>query len=239
VDGSVPAPTTHRARSREFPRTTAVAAVVRPAVAQASKVRPVAPAIRTPASVRMPPVRMVSPARRSARPPRCVRDAGGKVINPRPAIRGAAATVVAPVSRRDADDPDERLRATGAEAAVVERRGGGGGLGGVVVLEAPTIEIVTEINANAGAGGEGGANVGGTPVAGQNGADGGYGTTAAQGGEGSDDRFGFGGDGGVDATAAGIGKTSDAAGGGGGGGVGIVRLFGTRSGAGLITPPPS
>jgi len=132
------------------------------------------------------------------------------------------------------------LRATGAGGGGggAQAGGGGGGSGGVVVLEAPAIQIGGAISANAGGGGEGGAIVGTTPVSGQPGSDGDYGTVAALGGAGNDTRFGFGGAGGVDATAPVIGTTSIVGGGGGGGGVGIVRLIGTRSGAGQITPAP-
>jgi hypothetical protein len=135
-----------------------------------------------------------------------------------------------------------QIRATGAggSGGAAQAGGGGGGAGGIVVIEAQTIAIAGEISANGGGGGEGGANVGGTPITGGPGDDGTYGTTAAAGGAGNDDRFGFGGAGGVNMTLGGtVGRSSDASGGGGGGSVGVIRLLGTRSGNGLLTPPAS
>jgi len=53
-----------------------------------------------------------------------------------------------------------------------------------------------------------------------------------------DNRFGYGGAGGA-STAAVVGVSSVVAGGGGGGGVGIVKLLGTTSIDGVISPPPT
>ncbi len=135
-----------------------------------------------------------------------------------------------------------RIRATGAggSGGPAQAGGGGGGSGGFVVIEAPMIAIDGEVSANGGGGGEGGANVGGTPIAGVSGADGGYGTTVAPGGVGTDNRFGYGGDGAAWMTATGVnGRNSDASGGGGGGAIGVIRLRGTGTGSGLVTPPAS
>ena len=132
------------------------------------------------------------------------------------------------------------IRATGAggTGGQVQAGGGGGGSGGLVVIESPSIMITGQISANGGGGGEGGARVGGSPVVGQPGADGTMGTTPAPGGMGTDNRFGYGGAGGASTIGAAGGVSSIIGGGGGGGGVGIVKLIGSASTTGIISPPP-
>jgi len=117
-----------------------------------------------------------------------------------------------------------------------EAGGGGGGSGGLVALEAPSLEVPGQVIANSGGGGEGGAGAAGN--AGNDGqtqfdnpANGGSGSTAA------------GGDGGagtalivVDGAAGSMG-TSNAGGGGGGGGAGVVWVQGTLTGS-RISPAP-
>jgi hypothetical protein len=105
--------------------------------------------------------------------------------------------------------------------------GGGGGSGGLVGLEAPTINMAGIVAANSGAGGGGGGN--------DLGVGGGDGTTemymsAAIGGGGSLGR-GDGGSGSSGATTAGTaGDNSDGGGGGGGGGAGVIWVKGTLTG---------
>ncbi|MBA3397030.1 MAG: hypothetical protein H0T89_30655 [Deltaproteobacteria bacterium] len=133
-----------------------------------------------------------------------------------------------------------KIRATGGggTGGSAQAGGGGGGSGGYIILEAPTVFIDGELSANGGGGGEGGANIASVPTAGVSGADGTYGMTAAAGGVGPDDRLGYGGDGGAWMTSGGAaGRDSIVSGGGGGGAVGVIRILGTRTGAGLVTPP--
>jgi hypothetical protein len=113
--------------------------------------------------------------------------------------------------------------------------GGGGGSGGMIGLDAQAVSIAGTVFANGGGGSEGNATqkgqVGGDP---QNGGVGTGGNGASTGGIG-----GNGGAGGIAATAGGAGTAGTAGGGGGGGGVGVIKVFGSQSGAGLISPPPS
>ncbi|HEU0114710.1 MAG TPA: hypothetical protein VFQ80_08535 [Thermomicrobiales bacterium] len=115
--------------------------------------------------------------------------------------------------------------------------GGGGGTGGLIGLDAPTIDISGEVAANGGAGGGGG----GTSNAGQRGGDGT--TTAydqkATGGSAGTTGGGPGGDGTTLGTLNGeAGTKGDCGGGGGGGGVGYVWVHGTVNGN-RISPTPT
>jgi hypothetical protein len=115
--------------------------------------------------------------------------------------------------------------------------GGGGGSGGLVGLDAPTIDVTGEVSANGGAGGGGG----GTSNAGQRGGDGT--TTAydqkATGGNPGTTGGGNGGDGTTLGSLTGeTGTKGDCGGGGGGGGVGYVWVHGTVTGN-RISPAPT
>lgn len=137
------------------------------------------------------------------------------------------------------------IRASGAGGGGggVQAGGGGGGTGGMVVVESPQITIAGTIAANGGGGGEGGTRAGTVinpvTIAGKPGSDG-TGTAApAGGGNSNDDRIGAGGAGGAASTAAVDGGSGTSGGGGGGGGVGIIKLLGTSTVSGTITPPAS
>jgi hypothetical protein len=107
--------------------------------------------------------------------------------------------------------------------------GGGGGAGGMIVLEAPTVQITGRCFANGGGGGEGG-QTGSPGLDGNAGSESSAPDSTGDGGTLGTFRGGDGGDGGVGtrgATAGGAGEgTSDAGGGGGGGGgVGIIKIL--------------
>lgn len=115
--------------------------------------------------------------------------------------------------------------------------GGGGGAGGLVALEAPTIDVLGSVVANGGGGGEGGGEtLGGAP--GDNGS---VFNDAANGGAGTSE----GGDGGSGSVAdmspapgspGTQGTGQHGGGGGGGGGAGVVWTKGTLTGI-SISPP--
>jgi hypothetical protein len=139
--------------------------------------------------------------------------------------------------------------ASGAGGAVTsgaggfEQGAGGGGSGGMIVLDAPAVQVPGHISANGGAGAGGGGNVGG--------ALGGDGSTTmwnrrATGGNGdkSGGQGGLAGDG-ADGTTINMitnltGGGGDAAAGGGAGGLGLVWTYGTMSGNPnpMISPAP-
>jgi len=111
--------------------------------------------------------------------------------------------------------------------------GGGGGAGGMIVLDAPSVDVAgtAKIFANGGSGGEGSGGL--------KGVDGNDApldpNVAAVGGSGQSS----GGDGGAGArNDAMAGNASNAGGGGGGGGVGVIRLFKATSLGGVVSPPP-
>lgn len=119
--------------------------------------------------------------------------------------------------------------------------GGGGGSGGLIVLDAPSIQVLGTVAANAGAGG-GGADD-------QAAADGGDGstvqhTTPATGGAAQTvTKGGTGGNGFAGTTAPQAGGSPPAVagsggGGGGGGGAGIIWVHGTLAGANKFSPAP-
>ncbi len=115
--------------------------------------------------------------------------------------------------------------------------GSGGGSGGVVFLAAPMITVDGAIWAHGGGGGGGADN-------GASGSPGGVSTAptvVGAGGAPGSTLAGRGGNGGSGAAAGspGTDDTTGAGGGGGGGGVGVIRVFGTVSNAGTISPPPS
>jgi len=108
--------------------------------------------------------------------------------------------------------------------------GGGAGSGGMIGADAPTIAIDGAMFANGGGGGEGGPNgsSGNDPVTGDPGIGG-------NGGSGGD-----GGDGGGATLDGQAGQTGGSGGGGGGGGgAGVIRLFGSRTGNGVVSPAAS
>ncbi len=110
--------------------------------------------------------------------------------------------------------------------------GGGGGSGGMIWLESPMLAVTGVVAANGGGGGEGSGNA-------QPGADGENGRTSAMralGGNGNDPTGGDGGAGGTVAMAPSPGTSSTDGGGGGGGG--FIKLTGTRSGGGVVSPTP-
>ncbi|HUS28325.1 MAG TPA: hypothetical protein VMZ53_07445 [Kofleriaceae bacterium] len=120
--------------------------------------------------------------------------------------------------------------------------GGGGGSGGLVVIESAAIAISGQISANGGGGGEGafvGGN-GGGPLDGRGGDDGVVGTTAAAGGHNTGYvGTGTGGAGAAGTTTAVNGGNSVAGGGGGGGAAGRVKLIGSSTISGIVSPPAS
>lgn len=117
--------------------------------------------------------------------------------------------------------------------------GGGAGAGGMIGLEASSIVITGKVFANGGGGGGGGGNVSG--ALGTPGADATMATAAAAGGT-SADGGGAGGAGSIGATVAvsgqnGSGDHPQSAGGGGGGGAGVIRIYGSTTTTGQISPP--
>lgn len=115
--------------------------------------------------------------------------------------------------------------------------GGGGGSGGLIGLDAPVLTIAAgaEVYANGGGGGEGGG-------CGVGGGDGSTSSSPTIAGRGANSNIcgGDGGDGGLRATPDGEpAGVDDNAGGGGGGGVGQIRMFGTPTVAGAVSPAPS
>lgn len=116
------------------------------------------------------------------------------------------------------------------------RGGSGGGSGGMIGLDAPMLQIAGAVFANGG-GGSGGTD------AGSEGDDGGDPNANSGGGGGGGSSGGTGGTGAAGAslagTAGGPGVVGSSGGGGGGGGAGVVKLYGTRTGAGTISPPPT
>lgn len=118
------------------------------------------------------------------------------------------------------------------------RGAGGGGSGGMIVLDAPLVEIgpAGQIFANGGGGGEGGGN----PAAGNHGSAPASWNVAAAGGAGGS-VGGDGGDGSVGTTAGQTanGSASTEGGGGGGGGAGAIRIVTPAPPVDRISPPPS
>ncbi len=111
--------------------------------------------------------------------------------------------------------------------------GGGGGSGGMIWLQAPMLPIQGVLAANGGGGGEGSGNA-------KPGADGLPGLASAaraSGGAGNDPGGGDGGAGGTVTMPPVVGAGSSIGGGGGGGGGGFIKLTGTRTGGGVISPP--
>ena len=123
----------------------------------------------------------------------------------------------------------------GGHGGAALRGGAGGGSGGMIVLEAPMVNVLGRVFANGGGGGEGG----GTGTAGDNGNES-NGLTAAVGGKDGAGQGGYGGDGSYGTSIngeAGGSNNSDVTGGGGGGGAGIIWIRsqgGTRTG--VISP---
>ena len=113
--------------------------------------------------------------------------------------------------------------------------GGGGGAGGMIGLDAPSINVTGRMAANGGAGGGGGALIlGGNP--------GGDGTTTSQNKRAIGGAPDVGAGAGADGTAQGLTTTLDGAsalraGGGGAGGLGYVLTYGALQGT-LISPAP-
>lgn len=116
--------------------------------------------------------------------------------------------------------------------------GGGGGSGGMIVLDAPQVTVTGELFANGGGGGGGSSqfeNAGNGHESASALATPGGGTNAFTAGEGGVGAFASsinGSTGGND-TGVGVG------GGGGGGGAGFIKIYGTASISGHISPPPS
>ena len=113
--------------------------------------------------------------------------------------------------------------------------GGGGGSGGMIGLDAPMLALSGPVFANGGGGSSGSS-------ASQHGSSGSDPVNGAQGGGGAG-ASGAGGGGGFAATANGIpggdGVSGTTGGGGGGGSVGVILIYGTHTGAGTISPPPT
>ncbi len=132
------------------------------------------------------------------------------------------------------------INASGSSGAAPEDNsvggGGGGGSGGMIGLAAPDVTIGGTVFANGGGGGEGGAS-GSQASSGKDPSQGGPGT-GGSGGAGGD-----GGDGAGGATlvggAGGAGTAGTIGGGGGGGGAGAIRVFGSLTNTGVVSPPPS
>jgi hypothetical protein len=119
-----------------------------------------------------------------------------------------------------------------------EQGGGGGGTGGMIGLDAPSLEIAGRVVANGGAGGGGGGAVGGAP--------GGDGTTAnwnepATPGPGGGSIPGGNGAPGtaIGATSHVDGSSNDGGAGGGAGGLGIIVVHGAITDGMKISPAPT
>ena len=127
---------------------------------------------------------------------------------------------------------------SGATASV-DGGGGGGGAGGMIVLDAPQIALTGQVFASGAGGGEGADDVAGLP--GQDPPDA---TTLPLGGYNANTGAGEGGDGTTGAVRTGSPGADRvvgfvAGGGGGGGGAGFIRILGTRTGSGPVSPPPT
>jgi hypothetical protein len=116
--------------------------------------------------------------------------------------------------------------------------GGGGGSGGMIVLDAPSIQVLGTLAANGGAGGGGGD--GGPGTGGGDGTTVQY-TTPAMGGAGQAfDKGGAGGAGFAGTSVAQPGSSpllgGNGGGGGGGGGAGVIWVHGALSGSNRLSP---
>lgn len=125
----------------------------------------------------------------------------------------------------------------GGDGAPAKTSGGaGGGAGGFIALDAPMIVIDGSLYARGGAGGGGGgstqAALPGTEATGPLGAI--SGGAAPAGGSGGGDGCGA-----PAGTVGGFASSALYGGGGGGGACGRIRLYGTKSGIGLINPAPT
>ncbi len=127
----------------------------------------------------------------------------------------------------------------GGSSGIDKRAAGGGGAGGMIVIEAPTVEFKdTSVLAVNGGGGGGGDN----PSEGAtDGDDGRFDATRAAGGK-SGNKGGDGGNGGADTHPDGSKGKNDQNGGGGGGGVGWIRIntaggSATVGGNVVLSPP--
>lgn len=125
----------------------------------------------------------------------------------------------------------------GGGAGTVHSGGGGGGSGGLIVLDAPSIQVLGKVVANGGGGGGGGDSGTGQP--------GGDGTTTtigvpATGGAGEDSTHGGpGGNGaalGQLATTGALSPSITGGAGGGGGGTGVIWVHGTLAGGTMMSP---
>jgi hypothetical protein len=119
--------------------------------------------------------------------------------------------------------------------------GGGGGSGGMILLEARTVERFGMVVANGGGGGEGGgtAAIVNVPSAGSSGNDGGMSGNGAGGGN-NDLISGAGGEGSDASRRDGrSGNDSLEGGPGGGGAAGFIRIIGTPTGTGIVSPTAS
>jgi hypothetical protein len=129
-----------------------------------------------------------------------------------------------------------------AGSAGFQQGAGGGGSGGMIGLDAPTIQVQGRVVANGGAGGGGGGNVGGT--AGGNGTTMQWNQRAVAGvGDPVPPPNGPAGNG-AQGTATGVttnldGNNSDLGGGGGAGGLGLVWTYGTLNGGAMMSPAPN
>ena len=123
--------------------------------------------------------------------------------------------------------------AEGGFGGALSSGGGGGGAGGLIGLDAPTIASSATIFANGGAGGEGGGETG----YGYNGDSALTATMAATCFD-FNSNGGNGGNGSVGGTLDGSpGQTDSNGGGAGGGAAGVIRVFGSATLAGTISPP--
>lgn len=127
----------------------------------------------------------------------------------------------------------------GGRGGLAPSRGGsGGGSGGQIAFDAPTISI--EISASVYANGGGGGEAAGSGSTGNDGEEPMLPSLAANGGFGTNDNAGDGGNGGYrtfDAEQGGNGASSGG-GGGGGGGVGAIKIFGAATISGSVSPTP-
>jgi hypothetical protein len=121
-----------------------------------------------------------------------------------------------------------------------EQGGGGGGTGGMIGLDAPSLDILGRVVANGGAGGGGGGSMGGS--AGGDGTTTSWNAPAAAGAGGG--TGGIPGGNGAPGTAVGAttnvdGISNDGGAGGGAGGLGIIVVHGTVGGGSKMSPVPT
>lgn len=128
----------------------------------------------------------------------------------------------------------------GVQISGTKGGGGGGGSGGLIVLDAPSIQVLGTVTANGGGGGGGGDGSAGQP--GVDGTTSAYSTAASGGAPQGSQQGGPGGRGSAVLISPAPGGSppvgGNGGGGGGGGGLGVIWVQGSLAGAGKFSPAP-